>query len=752
MKRTLIFLFTVVLASLITSCGGGDSEPITPPTPPADEIILDKQDESIIFNESASSRSVSFRTSNSWKISVPNESSDWLSVSPLSGKEGTSSINISVKANDDVEGRSSEVVLSSGSKKKTILVTQAQKDALVIAQASYTVPQTGGDITVKVGHNVEFDIAIDCDWIQQKRSRGYSEDNISFEVSENKGYDNRESVIAFVSKDKSLRQEVKVFQSEGKGLLVSPTEKNFDSEAHTFDIQVNTNVDFLVKDPSADWIHKIESRALAPHTIRYAIDANSSVDSRQAEIRIESKDGSMSEVVTVTQAQKDALVIAQANYTVPKTGGDITIKVGHNVEYTLNINVDWITQVQARAYTEEQLVFNVSENTGKKAREGIITFRSGSLSQEVKVSQQANSLVIDGDKATIEADGMTTDDLNSLLYQFEELNVKELTLKGNISNITFSSILFKYTDLTAVNFAETTGWPTDTDNLVEFPERVFYDNQTIQRVILPNEVQSIGDFAFYKCASLQSVSALNLKQIGSRVFDSCKKLVDIDFPNIEKLGQQAFKGCSSLPEVNMPKVTLVDRGCFMFSGVKKVILPKVKKLEGTNFWFCRNLTDVELPELETLGEATDGKAPTRIAHSVFADCSLLETISLPNAVIIGDGTFGSCEKLKSVDLPKAREFGSDAFAKCKSLQKIVLPCAIKLNFYTFRECPNVRQVSLLSDESISLDKFAFDSFDSMTAKIDLTLHPNKKSEVSIDKYTQKNKWKGHVWNSISFAK
>ena len=70
--------------------------------------------------------------------------------------------------------------------------------------------------------------------------------------------------------------------------------------------------------------------------------------------------------------------------------GQLQIKVDHNVEFDVAIDVDWITLSTSRALGTSVLVFNVAENPNQKDREGTITFTSknGAITQKVKVLQK----------------------------------------------------------------------------------------------------------------------------------------------------------------------------------------------------------------------------------------------------------------------------------------------------------------------------------------------------------------------------
>ncbi len=74
-------------------------------------------------------------------------------------------------------------------------------------------------------------------------------------------------------------------------------------------------------------------------------------------------------------------------------------------------------------------------------------------------------------------------------------------------------------------------------------------------VIIPDSVTRIGNWAFYKCSSLISITIPNsVTSIGFCSFKRCKRLRWITIPNsVKRIDVESFYGCSSLTHVTMPK-------------------------------------------------------------------------------------------------------------------------------------------------------------------------------------------------------
>ena len=74
-------------------------------------------------------------------------------------------------------------------------------------------------------------------------------------------------------------------------------------------------------------------------------------------------------------------------------------------------------------------------------------------------------------------------------------------------------------------------------------------------IILEKGNTSIGNWAFYDCRDLTSISIPDsVTSIGDRAFMQCFSLSSISIPNsITSIGKDAFRGCYSLTSIQLPK-------------------------------------------------------------------------------------------------------------------------------------------------------------------------------------------------------
>ena len=166
-------------------------------------------------------------------------------------------------------------------------------------------------------------------------------------------------------------------------------------------------------------------------------------------------------------------------------------------------------------------------------------------------------------------------------------------------------------------------------------------------IVFDGDVTSIGDWAFYYCWRLVSVTIPDsVISIGETSFIRCESLTSIAIPDsVTSIGYAAFQDCSSLTSITIPE--------------------SVTSVGEDAFYYCSSLASVTF----------DGEGITSIGNSSFAHCKSLESITIPESVTsIGDCAFYYCTSLTSITIPEGvTSIGSYAFENCSSLASITIP-------------------------------------------------------------------------------
>jgi hypothetical protein len=157
-------------------------------------------------------------------------------------------------------------------------------------------------------------------------------------------------------------------------------------------------------------------------------------------------------------------------------------------------------------------------------------------------------------------------------------------------------------------------------------------------VIIPDDVMYIGEQAFYKSDSINSVYiSCGVEQIEFSAFSrSTLKKIDLDDAhNLSYIGFNAFKYCEDLQTIiNLPNVEFIGDGAFASSEITQVYIGDTIAVIGKEAFFnCGNLTNIEI---EGCAE------PLKINSRTFTNCFNLKTLRLPkNIASIADNAFGN---------------------------------------------------------------------------------------------------------------
>ncbi|MBQ2963626.1 MAG: leucine-rich repeat protein [Clostridia bacterium] len=244
----------------------------------------------------------------------------------------------------------------------------------------------------------------------------------------------------------------------------------------------------------------------------------------------------------------------------------------------------------------------------------------------------------------------------------------------------------------------------------------FKDNSSISSVVIPEGIETIGDYAFMNCSYLKTVKIpKSIKQIGTgsytgNCFENCIRLETVtlteDGTAEVEIHTAAFANCTALKSITIP-ANYKNTGNNAFAGCTSLKTVVIKSnsdvaferiVDYRSFYGCTALQSIEIPE----GFIT-------IGDSAFMDCSYLKTVKIPKSIKqIGTGSytgncFENCIRLETVTLTEGGtaevEIHTAAFANCTALKSITIPANYKnTGNNAFAGCTSLKTV-VIKDNS-----------------------------------------------------
>ena len=235
---------------------------------------------------------------------------------------------------------------------------------------------------------------------------------------------------------------------------------------------------------------------------------------------------------------------------------------------------------------------------------------------------------------------------------------------------------------------------------------------SLTSLILPDSIESIGNFAFFYCSKITSLKLpSNLKTIGNYAFGNCSGLTSITIPEgVTSIGSSAFTVCENLntiifeeqegwncvsyqtgtAAVEISSTDLSNHSTaasylnstysnyywtrIIYNGVEFSIIDETSNVEVTVY--NGYSTNVVIPsKVSKVGDywvAGDSYIVTSIGDSAFENNSSLMSVIIPEGVTsIGNSAFRDCFALTSITIPSSvTSIGYRAFNGCGGLETI----------------------------------------------------------------------------------
>ena len=179
----------------------------------------------------------------------------------------------------------------------------------------------------------------------------------------------------------------------------------------------------------------------------------------------------------------------------------------------------------------------------------------------------------------IDMTSMTADEAQLTIRAALAAGYTEIKLTGELSKTGMGDGqlgAFAYnTKITKCDLSGVTGWGTS----ATLPGSAFAGCTALQEVVLPGDVQVIGEYAFFNCTALTTVNLPQVTRIDQYAFQVCTSLAELTLDNVEAIDLAAFYGCTSLETLKLPACTRF--GNYIVTGCKA--LTRIETAVAGNF-------------------------------------------------------------------------------------------------------------------------------------------------------------------------
>ncbi len=266
----------------------------------------------------------------------------------------------------------------------------------------------------------------------------------------------------------------------------------------------------------------------------------------------------------------------------------------------------------------------------------------------------------------------------------------------------------------------------DGNQITELLEYTYYGCDSLNdfngnesfRVILPESITTIEDYAFANCVGMESLDLVNVTSVGDYAFYMTKLMNKLDLRTLNSLGEHAFDHAEGLLEVILP-ASLTEVGTYAFANTYALENLTILNEVLSDYMFYKstqkalNPMELEIPAIVVsfgnyiFAEATNLEKVTMHASMsevaaqdgkyMFKDCSNLREANFTSGsiIILKEGTFQNASSLEAFALPETIVTIEDYAFDSTDLEAIeIAQSVVTIGKYAYRNNAGVRELNI----------------------------------------------------------
>ncbi len=393
--------------------GAGKESFITITQKQVDALFIEQTEFSI--GSDGGTITIPLRSNIDYNCSLSNDCKSWCSITQTKALNDYNII-LTVNKNEGYDSRTGTLTISYDNKSTEVKITQSQKDEFILTQKEFIIGSEGGELKIPISANIQYSCAVvegAQEWItiEQAQTKGLEDYNLVLRIAKNESYDGRVGQVKISGAGKE--SFITITQKQVDALLIEQTEFSIGSDGGIITIPLRSNIDYncSLSNDCKSWCSITQTKALNDYNIILIVNKNEGYDPRTGTLTISYDNKST--VVTITQSQKDELILTQKEFSIGTEGGELRIPVLTNINYNatvLGAAQSWITisHVQTKGLEEYKLVLQIAKNSSLDSRIGQVKISGAGKESFITITQkQVEELIVEQTVFSIGSNGGT---------------------------------------------------------------------------------------------------------------------------------------------------------------------------------------------------------------------------------------------------------------------------------------------------------------------------------------------------------
>ena len=598
----------------------------------------------------------------STEVLYPQKSDNWITLSSTNGKSGTKKVTVTFDENKSLDDRCATITVSNDryALSQSIEIHQkAGKPFILLDQSDKEVAADGELIELIVDSNIDYTISSSESWARTSvSSASKGEKKIYISVDSSPVVESRSATITFSGKEHDVSATFKIIQQKLVPFIdIDAKYITCEAEGETVSIAIESNISWNASCTS-DWLTITPATGeKGTSTFGVEVAANPMTTIREAVINVSNAEYNIEKQVTITQkALVPRLSVNTEPISATAEGRTRDINIDANISWQASCDADWVTITPTNGEKGlSNIMVKVDENAKTTVRETVVkVFNSEyNVEKQIAISQEAFGPVLDVDHESISAtaEGRTRDiNIDANISWRASCDADWVTITPTNGKQGFSILTVVVAPHTNTTSRKTVIKVSNSVYDIEKQITISQDAMPVNAILYTSSykvtpysadafgasivsntyengqgtivfdapITSIGDYAFYECWQLESITIPDsVTSIGDHAFSYCRQLKSITIPDsVTSIGDYAFYECS-LESITIPNsVTLIGCGTFWGCDFESIIIPdSVTSIGDYAFYDCYSLTSVTIPN-----------SVTTIGAYAFRECSSLARV------------------------------------------------------------------------------------------------------------------------------